>query len=34
MVILRATSVLGGQNEDRGMICSITLKYRVLHGIY
>jgi hypothetical protein len=23
MVILRATSILGGQNEDNGMICSI-----------
>jgi hypothetical protein len=25
MVILRATSILGGQNEDKGMMCSITL---------
>jgi hypothetical protein len=24
MVILRATSILGGQKEDKGMICSIT----------
>jgi hypothetical protein len=24
MVILRATSILGGQQEDKGMICSIT----------
>jgi hypothetical protein len=25
MVILRATSILGGQKEDKGMMCSITL---------
>jgi prolipoprotein diacylglyceryltransferase len=25
MVILRATSNLGGQKEDKGMMCSITL---------
>jgi hypothetical protein len=25
MVILRATSILGGQKEDKGMICSIPL---------
>jgi hypothetical protein len=25
MVILRATSILGGQKEDKEMICSITL---------
>jgi hypothetical protein len=25
-VILRATSILGGQKEDKGMMCSITLK--------
>jgi hypothetical protein len=24
MVILRATSILGGQKEDKGMMCSIT----------
>jgi hypothetical protein len=24
MVILRDTSILGGQKEDKGMICSIT----------
>jgi hypothetical protein len=24
MVILRATSILGGQNEDKRMMCSIT----------
>jgi hypothetical protein len=26
MVILRATSILGGQKEDKGMMYSITLK--------
>jgi hypothetical protein len=26
MVILRATSILGGQKEDKGMMCSITQK--------
>jgi hypothetical protein len=26
MVILRATSNLGGQKEDKGMMCSITQK--------
>jgi hypothetical protein len=26
MVILRATSILGGQKEDKGMMCSITPK--------
>jgi hypothetical protein len=26
MVILRATSNLGGQKEDKGMMCSINLK--------
>jgi predicted RNA-binding protein len=25
MVILRATSILGGHKEDKGMMCSITL---------
>jgi hypothetical protein len=25
MVILRVTSILGGQNEDKGMMCSIIL---------
>jgi hypothetical protein len=25
MMILRATSILEGQKEDKGMICSITL---------
>jgi hypothetical protein len=25
MVILRATSILGGQKEDKGMMCIITL---------
>jgi hypothetical protein len=25
MVILRATSILGGQNEDKEMMCSIPL---------
>jgi len=29
LVILRATSILGGQKEDKGMMCSITL-YLVL----
>jgi hypothetical protein len=24
MVILRVTSILGGQKEDKGMMCSIT----------
>jgi hypothetical protein len=24
VVILRATSILGGQKEDKGMMCSIT----------
>jgi hypothetical protein len=24
-VILRTTSILGGQNDDKGMMCSITL---------
>jgi hypothetical protein len=28
MVILRATSILGGQNEDKGMMCSITLEIK------
>jgi len=27
MVILRATSILEGQKEDKWMICSITHKY-------
>jgi hypothetical protein len=27
MMILRATSILGGQKEDRGMMCSITLDF-------
>jgi hypothetical protein len=27
MVILRVTSILEGQKEDKGMICSITLFY-------
>jgi hypothetical protein len=27
-VILRATSILGGQKEDKGMMCSIT------HNLY
>jgi hypothetical protein len=26
MVILRTTSILGGRKEDKGMMCSITLK--------
>jgi hypothetical protein len=26
MMILRATSILGGQNEDKGMMCNITGK--------
>jgi hypothetical protein len=27
MVILKATSILGGQKEDKGMMCSITHNY-------
>jgi hypothetical protein len=27
MVILRATSILGGQKGDKGMMCSITLYF-------
>jgi hypothetical protein len=27
MVILRVTSILGGQKDDKWMICSITYKY-------
>jgi hypothetical protein len=30
MMILRATSILGGQNEDKWMMCSITLVVYVL----
>jgi hypothetical protein len=32
MVILRATSNLGGQKEDNGMMCSITQKKTHCHG--
>jgi hypothetical protein len=31
MVILRATSILGGQKEDKGMMCSITQNAEMFH---
>jgi hypothetical protein len=34
MVILRATSILGGQKEDKWMMCSITLKINMVVSLF